>query len=312
MTSRLIGARSYLAASRCPDRLVVCRAGGIGARAGSRRRDRGAAGVGQEALRQVLLAVPRREGGRRRLRHPASAPQAPQLHDGQVQGPDDSQRSAPDPSGPRQHHQARHAVHLDARLAHPLRPGSVGSRLLHHDLLPRLLEPRECPQARAAPERAERHERVRRAREEALRRDRLRQVPRHARSGRRTFGSNPEGRLGPSDTRGGPRAELDLPGRLVPRGYLQDDEHGAQRHAHAGVPRRPAARAAMGDHRLHRLALGEQRAWLYQPRRRQARPGSDRSGQGGRELRSPLLSPAFRSSDRSWSPDARSILPRPP
>ena len=47
----------------------------------------------------------------------------------------------------------------------------------------------------------------------------------------------------------------------------------------------PHARATMGDHRLHRLALGEQRAWLYQPRRRQARPGSDRSGEGGRELR---------------------------
>ena len=36
---------------------------------------------------------------------------------GQVQGSHDSQRSAPDASGPRQHHQARHAVHVDARLA---------------------------------------------------------------------------------------------------------------------------------------------------------------------------------------------------
>ena len=84
---------------------------------------------------------------------------------------------------------------------------------------------------------------------------------------------------------GGPRAELDLPRRLVPRGYLPDDEHGVQRHAHAGVPRCPDARATMGDHRLHRLSLGEQRAWLYQPRRRQARPGSDRPCQRGRELR---------------------------
>ena len=71
---------------------------------------------------------------------PHLRPQAAQLHDGQVQGSDDSQRSAPDPSGPRQHHQARHAVHVDARLADTLRPGSVGSRLLHHDLLPRFLE----------------------------------------------------------------------------------------------------------------------------------------------------------------------------
>ena len=153
---------------------------------------------------------------------------------------------------------------------------------------------------------------VHRAREEALRRDRLRQVPRHARPGRRTFGSNPEGRLGLSDTPGGPRAELDLPRRVVPRGYLPDDEHGVQRHAHAGVRRRrPEARAEVGDHRLHRLSLGEQRAWLFQPRRRQARPGSDRSGQGGRELRIRACRPAFRSSGRSWSPDARSIRPRP-
>ena len=67
MTSRLIGARSSLAAARglvlaLADRLVDRRADGIGARAGSRPRDRRAAGVGQEALPQVLLAVPRREG----------------------------------------------------------------------------------------------------------------------------------------------------------------------------------------------------------------------------------------------------------
>ena len=102
------------------------------------------------------------------------------------------------------------------------------------------------PQPVGAPERAERHERVHRAREEALRGDRLRQVPRHARPGRRTFGANPDGRLGPSDTRGGPRAELDLPGRVVPRGHLQDDEHGVQRHADAVVPRRPARPSSDG------------------------------------------------------------------
>ena len=50
--------------SRRPDRLVVCRADGIGARAAPGRRDRRAAGVGQEALPQVLFAVPRRQRGR--------------------------------------------------------------------------------------------------------------------------------------------------------------------------------------------------------------------------------------------------------
>ena len=91
------------------------------------------------------------------------------------------------------------------------------------------------PQPVPLPSAPKRDEGVHRAREEALRGDRLRQVPRHARSGRRTFGSNPDGRLGPSDTRGGPRAELDLPGRVVPRGHLPDDEHGVQRHADAVV-----------------------------------------------------------------------------
>ena len=52
---------------------------------------------------------------------------------------------------------------------------------------------------------------------------------------------------------------LDLPGRSVPRGYLQDDDHGAQRHADAVVRRRLDARATMGDHGLHRLSLGEHR-----------------------------------------------------
>ena len=41
----------------------------------------------------------------------------------------------------------------------------------------------------------------------------------------------------------------------------------------------------MGDHGFHRLSVQRRRARLYQPRRRQARPGSDRSGEGGRELR---------------------------
>ena len=75
-----------------------------------------------------------------------------------------------------------------------------------------------------------------------------------------------------------------LPGRLDSRGYLQDDEHGVQRHADAVVRRRTHARATMADHGLHPLALGEQRAWVHQPRRRHARQGSDRSVEGSGEL----------------------------
>ena len=123
------------------------------------------------------------------------------------------------------------------------------------------------------------------SREEALRGHRLREVPRHARPGRRTLRSNPDGRLGSSDPRRGPLAELDVPWRLVPRGHLPDDEHGAERHAHAVVFRLAHARAAMGHHGLHRLAVGEQRARLYQSRHRQARRRSDRSRKGRRELR---------------------------
>ena len=71
------------------------------------------------------------------------------------------------------------------------------------------------------------------------------------------------------------------------------------------------ARATMGDHRLHRLALGERRAWLYQPRRRQVRSGSDRSEEWSQELR---LRSCRALSDRRANHGARtrsSIRPRP-
>ena len=50
--------------------------------------------------------------------------------------------------------------------------------------------------------------------------------------------------------------QLDVPRRADARGHLPHDEHGAERHADAGVRRRAHARAALGHHRLHRLALG--------------------------------------------------------
>ncbi len=150
-----------------------------------------------------------------------------------------------------------------------------------------------------------------RAREEALRRDRLRQVPRHARPGRRTFGANAEGRLGLSDTRGEPRAELDLPGRVVPRGHLQDDEHGVQRHADAVVPRRAARPSSDGRSPTTssrcRGATGPAIPTSSSPSTSRIRSIWPR----GPRASPPLRWPAFRSSGRSWSPDARSIRPRP-
>ncbi len=111
------------------------RAGRIDARGGAGRRHRGPARVGPEAVSQILLAVPRRKRGRRRIRRPASASAAAEFHDRQVQDPDHGKRRAADASGPGQHHQTGNAVHLDASLAEPCRSGSVGSRVLHHHFL---------------------------------------------------------------------------------------------------------------------------------------------------------------------------------
>ena len=202
---------------------------------------------GKTALPQVLLAVPRREGRRRRLRHAAPAPQAAELHDRQVQGPDDADRSAPDPSGPREHHQARHAVHLDARLADALRPGSVELAYFMKTFSADFANPENAPQPVPLPSAPnvtkESIELGKKLYEETG------CVKCHGTLGRGDGPSAPtlEGRLGPSDTPSGPRAELDLPRRGVPRGYLPDDEHGVQRHADAGVRRRrPEARAEDG------------------------------------------------------------------
>ena len=239
-------------------------------------------------------------------------PQAPQLHDGQVQGPDDSQRSAPDPSGPRQHHQARHALHVDARLANTLRPGSVESRLLHHDLLPRFLEPRKRSASRCRS----------RARRAATKESIELGKKLYADTGCVKCHGNLGRGDGPSaptlvDDLGHPIRAADLAQSWTFRGgSSREDIFRTMSTGLNGTPM-PSfvdasdARATMGDHRLHRLSLGERRACLYQPRRRQARPGSDRSEEWSRELRTPRLSPAFRSSGRSWSPDARSIRPRP-
>ena len=277
------------------------------------RRNRRAAGVGQEALPQVLFAVPRRQGRRRRLCRsaPASRGRATSRRASSRFGRRPTERSRPIRTS---------STSSGAACPTPrCPPGPAFSDQEVSDLAYFITtfsadfsNRRECAQARAAPERAESHEGVDRAREEALRGDRLRQVPRHARSRRRTFGSNPDGRLGASDTPGGPRAELDLPRRIVPRGHLPDDEHGAQRHAHAVVPRGPHSPSNDGRSRTSssrsRGATGPATPTSSSPSTSRIRSTWPR----GPRASHPRVWPAFRSSGRSWSPDARSILRRPP
>ena len=162
----------------------------------------------------------------------------------------------------------------------------------------------------AAAARAEGDEGVNRAREEALRGERLRQVPRHARSGRRTVGADAGGRLGTPDTRGGSRAELDAARRFVPRGHLPDDEHRVQRHADAVLSRRADARTSDGR---SRTSSTRSRGATGRAIPISSSPGTCRlrsTWQKARRALPPRLRPAFRSSGRSWSPDARSIRRR--
>ena len=182
---------------------AVCRADGIGARGGSRRRDRCAAGVGQAALSaSTVRSATARRGTAKATPPRTCCPRPRNFTTRQVQGSDDAQRRAPDPPGPRQHHQARHALHVDAGLARhsPTRKCRI-SRTSSRPSLPTSRSPRASPQPVALPSAPKAHEGVDRAREEALRGDRLRQVPRHARPRRRTLGADPDGRLGPSDPR---------------------------------------------------------------------------------------------------------------
>ena len=107
-------------------------------------------------------------------------------------------------------------------------------------------------------------------------------------------------------------ATLDLPGRVVPRRHLQDDDHGAQRHADALVRRRVDARETMGDHGLHRLSVEEDGPGYTNLVVAKYVAGSDRSDEGRRELRSRACGPL---SDHRTNHGARtrsSILPRPP
>jgi hypothetical protein len=167
---------------------------------------------------------------------PHSVPGAPQLHDGQVQGADDSQRSAPDASGPGQHHQTRHAVHVNARLGRP-------SPIRKYRVSPTSSRPSPQTSRTRTTFRSQWTCRALRAR-----------AARRSRWGRNSMSTTVASSatatsVGPTDLRpatltdelGRPIRPADLSqpwtfrGGTNPRGHLQDDEHGVERHAHAVV-----------------------------------------------------------------------------
>ena len=293
--------------ARRAHRLVVRRAGTMGARGCCPGRDGHEARVGEDALSQVLLAVPRREGGRRGIRRLASPSEAPQLHDRQVQDSNDSQRSAPDARGPRQHHPARHAVHVDARLARPLRPGSLGSRRLHHHVLTRILQTRRTPPSQF---RSPAHRDLRRSRSSWGRS-----------STSRTAASRCHGSLGRGDGPSAPTLVDDWGQPIRPAdltqswtfrgGSSREDIFRTMSTGLNGTPMPSYLDALKEEQRwaitdYHRVHLGQRRAGLHQPRRREARRRSDRPGQGNRELR---IRPCRALSDHRTSHRARPGLP---
>ena len=250
--------------------------------------------VGTEAQREsgkalyleVLRAVPRRQRRRRRLRHAAPVPQAAQLHDRQVQGADDAQRCAPDASGPRQHHQARHALHVDAGLAQPHRPGSVGrSRTTSRPSPPTSRTPRMPHRPSTLPSApnatSESIELGKKLYEE-------------------TGCARCHGTLGRGDGPSAPtlKDDWDHPIRAADLtqswtfrgGSSREDIFRTMSTGFNGTPMpsfldalTPEQRWAITDYIVS--LSGSNGPWLHQPRRRQARRRADRSGQGGRELR---------------------------
>ena len=258
--------------SRCPDRLAVRRADGIGARAGSRRRDRGAAGVGQDALPQVLRAVPRREGGRRRLRHAAPA----------ARGPATSRRASSRSARLRTERSRRiRTSSTSSGAACPTRrcrPGPTSptrkcriSPTSSRPSPPTSRTPRTCPSpCRSRARRAATNESIELGKKLY---EETGCVKCHGTLGRGDGPSAPTLK----DDWGYPIRAANLAQSWTFRGgSSREDIFRTMSTGLNGTPM-PSfldalhARATMGDHRLHRLALGEQRAWLYQPRRRQAR-----------------------------------------
>src|SRR4029078_13676152 len=106
------------------------------------------------------------------------------------------QRCTSDASGSGEHHQARHALQLDAGLAELLRLANIGYRLLLDDLLPRVLKRGERPEDDRVAERDEVLDRVDCARTETLLRHWLRKIACHERPRPRTVGANAERRFG--------------------------------------------------------------------------------------------------------------------
>ena len=285
---------------------AVCRA--ADPRAAAQASDRRSAG--KALYDEELLAVPRREGGRRGLRRPASAAPAAQLHDRQVQDPHHAQRRAAHAPGPRSTSSGTACRTRRCPPGRTHRSRRRRTRGLRHVASRRTSPSRRRPRkpiASRAPRRSP-HESVEQGKKIYARPA--------APTATATLGRG-DGPSAPTlkddwqpDPRRGPSQPWTFRGGAIARGYLPDDEHRAQRHAHAVVRRRAQAGAALGDHRLHRSLSAPSGRRLHQPGRRQARRGSDRC-----RPRGPPASPgrrrrAFRSSGRSWSRGASSIRPR--
>ena len=308
MTSRLM----LRASRRRPGRRVVCLAAGpcdAAARAGLPTSAPRRSGSGQGALREVLRPVPRREGGRQGYATAAPVPRPRDFTTRQVQDPDDAQRRAAHRRGPR--NIIRRGMPYTSMPAWPHFTDQEVSELAYYlkTFSPDFANPERAAEPIELPSAPGRHaESIENGKELYAE---IGCASATATSGAATdLGADAQRRLGPPDPPRRPHAALDLPRRPDARGHLPHVHHRPERHADA-VVRRSALdeqRWALTDYIVSLSA--QQRARLRQPRRRQALPATDRSGEGRGALRS-RPAPASRSSARSWSRAAPSIRPRP-
>ena len=302
---------SRCAVRRGPARVVGCDDHGFGTRSGSRRRDRGAARGGQAALSQgtARSATAKREMAK------AMRPRI--CCRGRETSRSASTRSGRLPNGALPTHQdlvniIRRGMPYTSMPAWPDLTDQEVTNLAYFitTFSPDFSSPENAPEASRAPERAEIDERDHRGREEALRRYRLRRC--HGALGRGDGQSAPTLK----DDWGHPIRAANLAQSWTFRaGSSREDIFRTMSTGFNGTPMPSFSDSLSVEQRWaitdYIASLSGKRAWLFQPRGRQARLGADRRHQGGRELRLRSRVRAFRSSARSWSRVARSIRPRP-